>query len=82
MFNALEVIMLLDEEKLSQLVQDLRALYEDLDNERLINKTKIANSPPGSYPYGEGMHDGLRYAAAGLENILAQYGLMTPAQDD
>lgn len=73
--------MLLDEEKLKQLAQDLRGLYEDLNNERLINKTKIANSPPGSYPYGEGMHDGLRYAAAGLENILTQYGLMRPIQN-
>ena len=73
--------MRLDEEKLKQLAQDLRSLYEDLNNERLINKTKIANSPPGSYPYGEGMHDSLRYAAAGLESILTQYGLMTPIQN-
>lgn len=72
----------LDEEKLKQLQQALLALHADLNNERLINKTKIANSPPGSYPYGEGMHDGLRYAAAGLENILIHYGLMTPTQAD
>lgn len=73
--------MYLDEEKLKQLTQDLHNLYQDLNNERLINKTKIANSPPGSYPYGEGMHDGLRYAADGLESILTQYGLMTPIQN-
>jgi hypothetical protein len=66
--------MALEPEKLEQLQQDLLALYEDLNNEWLINKAKIENSPPGSYPYGEGMHDGLRYAAAGLENILRRYG--------
>lgn len=61
---------------LPQLTQDLIALFEDLSNERLINSKKLENSPPGSYPYGEGMHDGLRYAAGGLENILKRHGLL------
>lgn len=64
------------EEKLEQVKQDLRRLFEDLANEQLINAKKLENSPPGSYPYGEGMHDGLRYAAAGLEKILSAYGLL------
>jgi hypothetical protein len=71
----------MDVEQFAQLKQELLTLYEDLNLERLINKTKIANSPPGSYPYGEGMHDGLRYAAAGLEAILSRYNLLTPGQE-
>ena len=63
-------------ELLPQLTQELMALWEDLANERLINAKKLENSPPGSYPYGEGMHDGLRYAAAGLESILKRYNLL------
>lgn len=59
-----------------QLAQDLIALWEDLANERLINAKKLENSPPGSYPYGEGMHDGLRYAAGGLKSILKRHGLL------
>ena len=59
---------------LPQLTQELIALWEDLATERLINAKKLENSPPGSYPYGEGMHDGLRYAAEGLESILKRYG--------
>ena len=65
-----------EDEKLEQLAQELRALMEDLANERLINAKKIEKAPPGSYPYGEGMHDGLRYAAAGLESILQRYGML------
>jgi hypothetical protein len=60
---------------LPQLAQELIALFEDLTNERLINAKKLENAP-GSYPYGEGMHDGLRYAAAGLESILKRYNLL------
>lgn len=71
----------MDVEQFAQLKQELLTLYEDLNLERLINKTKIANSPPGSYPYGEGMHDGLRYAAAGLEAILSRHNLLTPGQE-
>ena len=63
-------------EKLAQLTQDLIALIEDLANERLINAKKLEKAPPDGYPYGEGMHDGLRYAAAGLENILKRHGLL------
>jgi hypothetical protein len=65
-----------EDETLEQLKQDLLVLFEDLSNERLINAKKLENAPPGSYPYGEGMHDGLRYAAAGLEKILSAYGLL------
>jgi hypothetical protein len=65
-----------ENETLGQLAQDLIALFEDLANERLINAKKIEKAPPGSYPYGEGMHDGLRYAAAGLESILQRHGLL------
>ncbi|MCK6630684.1 MAG: hypothetical protein L6R45_36655 [Anaerolineae bacterium] len=64
-----------EDEKLEQLAQDLLALFEDLANERLINAKKIEKTPPGSYPYGEGMYDGLRYAAAGLESVLKRHGL-------
>jgi hypothetical protein len=66
--------MLSENQNLEQLKQDLLGLFEDLANERLINAKKLENAPPGSYPYGEGMHDGLRYAAAGLEDILKRYG--------
>ncbi len=65
-----------EDEKLEQLKQDLLVLFEDLSNERLINAKKLENAPPGHYPYGEDMHDGLRYAAAGLEKILGIYGLL------
>lgn len=65
-----------ENEKLAQLAQDLVALFEDLANERLINAKKLEKAPPGSYPYGEGMHDGLRYAAAGLESVLMRHGLL------
>lgn len=65
-----------EQEKSVQLAQDLLALFEDLANERLINAKKIEKAPPGSYPYGEGMHDGLRYAAAGLESILKRHDLL------
>ena len=65
-----------EDEKLTQLAQDLLILFEDLANERLINAKKVEKAPPGGYPYGEGMHDGLRYAAAGLESILQRHGLL------
>jgi hypothetical protein len=70
----------LEAEQLGQLIQDLVALYEDLANERFINAAKLEQSPPGSYPYGEGMHDGLRYAASGLETVLKRYGLLEVAE--
>ena len=31
----------------------------------------------GDYSYGEGMHDGLRYAAGGLTSILRRHGLIS-----
>lgn len=65
-----------ENEKLAQLAQDLVALFEDLANERLINAKKLEKAPPGSYPYGEGMHDGLRYAAEGLEDVLKRHNLL------
>lgn len=65
-----------ENEKLAQLAQDLLALFEDLANERLINAKKIEKAPPGSYSYGEGMHDGLRYAAGGLESVLKRHNLL------
>jgi hypothetical protein len=65
-----------ENEKLEQLAHDLKALMEDLANERLINAKKIEKASPGGYPYGEGMHDGLRYAAAGLKSILQRYGML------
>lgn len=70
------MLMEAENDLLPQLAQELVALFEDLANERLINAKKLENAPPGSYPYGEGMHDGLRYAAAGLESILKRHGLL------
>lgn len=62
--------------QLEELRQDLLVLLADMDNERKINALKVAQSPPGAYAYGEGMHDGLRYAAEGLENLLKRHGLL------
>lgn len=65
-----------ENDKLTQLDRDLIVLFEDLANERLINAKKVEKAPARGYPYGEGMHDGLRYAAAGLETILQRHGML------
>ncbi len=64
--------------ELDALVADLQTLLADITQERRINALKVSQAPPGAYPYGEGMHDGLRYAGEGLENILLRYGLTAP----
>jgi hypothetical protein len=64
---------------LDALASDLQALLADITLERRINAVKVSQAPPGAYPYGEGMHDGLRYAAEGLEKILLRYGLTAPS---
>jgi hypothetical protein len=66
-----------EKEKLEQLKRDLLALFDDLSNEQLINVTKLENVSPGSYPYGEGMHDGLHYAVAGLKNVLSRHEMLS-----
>ncbi len=58
------------------LAQELIALFEDLQIEQKINAKKLESVAPGEYPYGEGMHDGLRYAAEGLVKILRRHGLV------
>ena len=63
-------------EKVLDLTRDLTALLEDLSNERRINAQKLAKAPPSGYSYGEGMHDGLRYAAEALESTLRRHGLL------
>ncbi len=62
---------------LEALATDLLALLADITQERRINALKVSQAPSGAYPYGEGMHDGLRYAGQGLEKILQRHGLST-----
>lgn len=64
--------------ELDALVADLQTLLADITQERRINALKVSQAPPGAYPYGEGMHDGLRYASEGLEKILLRHGLTAP----
>lgn len=63
---------------LEAMAADLLALLADIMQERRINALKVSQALPGGYPYGEGMHDGLRYAGEGLEKILLRHGLLPP----
>lgn len=62
-----------ENDRFQQLLQELTGLLDDLANERFINAQKLKHVAPGDYPYGEGMHDGLNYAAEGLAKILRRH---------
>ena len=64
-----------EDDRIQQLIQDLTTLQDDLANEQFINAKKLENVSPGDYSYGEGMHDGLNYAAEGLARILRRHNV-------
>jgi len=67
----------MENENFEQLGQELIDLLNDLLNEQQINSKKLESVSPGDYSYGEGMHDGLRYATSGLTSILRRHGLIS-----